>query len=198
MRMATGCPSIFSCACEEICCCICAAALSAASALGKVAITSSPMDLITVPSRCSVAFRITSMQIATMSRARTSPMLSYSRVEPTTSANTMASSMSFPMSAADYTHGHRDCEDRPAPCCRVVVSALGPRRGRDRAAQELDSRIGGACALAQYAPVFARAGLAGIKPEHVACDRGEALAARELARGVTLHALDQSDARRPD
>ena len=76
---------------------------SAASAVGKVAITSSPMVLITVPWRCSVALRITSMQIDTISRARTSPMRSYSRVEPTTSANRMASSMSLPMLSADYT-----------------------------------------------------------------------------------------------
>src|SRR6266403_617406 len=74
-----------------------AAAFKAASALGKVAMTSSPMVLMTVPWRCSVAVRITSMQIATISRARRSPMVSYSRVDPTTSANRMASSMSLPM-----------------------------------------------------------------------------------------------------
>src|ERR1700679_3244668 len=58
---------------------------------------SSPIVLMTVPWCCSVAVRITSMQIETISRARTSPSDSYSRVEPTTSAKTMASSMSFPM-----------------------------------------------------------------------------------------------------
>src|SRR5215475_14396008 len=78
MRMATGWPSIFSCACVEICCCICAAALSAASALGKVAMTSSPMVLITVPWRCSVALRITSMQIDHIAR----PQVAHGVVEP--------------------------------------------------------------------------------------------------------------------
>src|SRR6516225_8430783 len=137
------------------------------------------------------------MQIATMSRARTSPMMSYSRVEPTTSAKTMASSISLPMRSADYTHAHQDCEDHACPLDNSPpVSDGGPRGGRDRPAQQLDTRIGGARALAQHAPVFARTGLAGVQAEHVPHDRREALAAGELARRVALHALDQCRAGR--
>ena len=76
MRIATGWPSTLSWAWLEICCCIWAAAFRALSALGKVDMTSSPMVLITVPWRCSVALRMTSMQIATISRARRSPISS--------------------------------------------------------------------------------------------------------------------------
>ena len=59
-----------------ICFCIWAAAFNALSAVGKVDITSSPMVLMTMPSCWSVAARITSMQIATISRARRSPSCS--------------------------------------------------------------------------------------------------------------------------
>ena len=73
MRIATACSSTLSPGCSVICFCIWAAAFSASSAVGKVAMTSSPMVLMTVPPFCSVAPRITSMQIPTMSRARKSP-----------------------------------------------------------------------------------------------------------------------------
>jgi hypothetical protein len=49
MRMATVCSSTLSWGCSTICFCICAAALRASSAVGKVAMTSSPMVLMTVP-----------------------------------------------------------------------------------------------------------------------------------------------------
>ena len=55
-------------------------------AVGKVAMISSPIVLMTVPPCCSVARRMISMQTATLSRAATSPSSSYSRVLPTTSA----------------------------------------------------------------------------------------------------------------
>ncbi len=103
IRMATVCSSTLSAGCSTICFCIWEAAFSASSAVGNVAITSSPMVLMTVPLFWSVAVRITSMQTPTMSRARRSPSSSYSLVLPTTSANTMASSVSFPIGAANYT-----------------------------------------------------------------------------------------------
>src|ERR1700686_3554772 len=185
MRMATGWPSTFSCAGVEICCCICAAAFKAASALGKVAMTSSPMVLMTVPWSCSVALRITSMQIATMSRARRSPIVSYSRVDPTTSANRMASSISLPMSAA------RLYASAFAPLARV----LGPRAGRNRPSQQLRTPSGGPRTLTQRAPVVARPGLAAVQAEHVARNCGEAPAGGKLALGVTLHASGERLAR---
>ncbi len=104
MRMATCWPSILSSACAAICFCIWPAASSASSGFGNVAMTSSPIVLITVPLCCSVAVRMTSMQIATMARARWSPSDSNRRVEPTTSANRMASSISltmFPVTGMD-------------------------------------------------------------------------------------------------
>ena len=63
MRIATVCSSTFSPGCSVICFCIWAAAFSASSAVAKVAMTSSPMVLMTVPPFWSVAARITSMQM---------------------------------------------------------------------------------------------------------------------------------------
>src|SRR5580658_413024 len=190
MRMATGWPSTFNCACVEICCCICAAAFSAASALGNVAMTSSPMVLITVPWRCSVALRITSMQVATMSRARKSPMVSYSRVDPTTSANSMASSMSLPMSAA------RLYASAFGPLAKAPAALLWRRGERHGAPQQLGAGAGNARSLAQRAAKIAGARLAAIEPQHMARDRAEALAGCELTLAVARHALQQRGARR--
>src|ERR1700689_283521 len=185
MRIATGWPSTLSCGCEVICCCIWAAALSAASAVGKVAITSSPMVLITVPWRCSVALRMTSIQIATISRARTSPMRSYSRVDPTTSANRIASSMSLPIQAQIIRNAIRGL---------LTHSRAAP--GRNRPEQQLGTGVELARPLAQGAAEFACPGLTGVQTEHVAHDRCEAAAAGQLARRVGVHALEHSRARR--
>ena len=97
--------------------------------------TSSPMVLMTVPWRCSVALRMTSMQIATISRARTSPIRSYSRVDPTTSANRIASSMSLPMQCARLyaTLSARLLTQAALTPGRNRPDAATPRRRRARA-----------------------------------------------------------------
>src|SRR5579863_1093834 len=143
------------------------------------------MVLITVPWRCSVALRMTSIQIATISRARTSPMRSYSRVDPTTSANRMASSMSLPMSAQIIRNAIR----------RLLTGSRAPP-GRNRPQQQLGAGVELARPLAQGTAEFACPRLTGVQTEHVAHDRCEAAAPGELARRIGVHALEHGRAHR--
>ncbi len=97
IRMASGAPPTDTASPWLIATCISRAALSASSARGNVAMISSPMVLMTRPLCSSVAWRITSIQSATVSRAFRSPRASYSSVLPTTSAKRTATELSLDM-----------------------------------------------------------------------------------------------------
>ena len=95
---------------------------------------SSPMVLTTEPPCCSVARRMISMQIETLSRAAMSPSSSNSRVLPTTSAKRIASSWSCPIElrtpAADYIIriiGRKQTE--PPKPRRLPSSSPAPQEG---------------------------------------------------------------------
>ena len=76
MRIATRVPPVCRAGCSVIARCISLAASIASSAVGKVAMTSSPIVLMTVPPCDSVAARMMSMQMPTMARAWVSPSTS--------------------------------------------------------------------------------------------------------------------------
>jgi len=77
-------------AAPETCSCMSSAAAAASSAAANRHITSSPMVLISAPPCFSVDSVISSTQRPIMRRALASPCVSYSRVLPETSANSIA------------------------------------------------------------------------------------------------------------
>ena len=188
MRIATGWPSTLSSAWRGICCCIWPAALSASSAVGNVAMTSSPMVLMTVPLCCSVA-RAHDVDADRRSspRARWSPrsveeagaaddvgeqdgefdVLDHFSTSAAVAGRAQASHFSHKAgrpARLEYTrHIAARLRQHPGKC--LIASRKTP------AAARRPRRV--ARTLGQPLAIRARAGLAGVQPQHVARDRGE-------------------------